>query len=102
MIILASSDKPIPYSTKGLPKRRLVHELYADEINTAYSNFEASNAEFGASERLTQEEYLVLVRSVVQEVIPNVGDQDDIFQAGCDRYGFPPFRSGSHVFFARC
>lgn len=87
MIIVANPAKPFELTAKGTPRRHVVLEAYADEIEAVYEAVEqSSQAHLQPPSEFTQETTLPFIRQVLTEIMPRVpGDDDDIFQHGCDR-----------------
>ncbi|KAJ7096117.1 hypothetical protein C8R44DRAFT_813206 [Mycena epipterygia] len=86
MILVADPFKPIEVTAKGTPRRQTVLDMYADEIRGLYRTVEESfqknliaPIEFDAASSLE------FVKKIVGEVmVKTPGDDDDIFQHGCD------------------
>jgi hypothetical protein len=87
MILVANPSKTIELTAKGTPRRQAVLNSYADEIRDIYLTVEESfqkhlttPVEFNVASSLE------FVRKIVGEVMVELpGDDDDIFQNGCDR-----------------
>ncbi|KAJ8490029.1 hypothetical protein ONZ45_g13352 [Pleurotus djamor] len=86
LIIVASPSKPFQYTAKGTPRRHLIINAYADEINGAYAAVEESSQEdLVIPGAFTYNECLGFVRNVVGKVMRQLpSDEDDFFQNGCD------------------
>ncbi|KAJ7210990.1 hypothetical protein C8J57DRAFT_1400321 [Mycena rebaudengoi] len=86
MILVANPSKTIELTAKGTPRRQAVLNSYADEIRDIYLTVEESfqkhlttPIEFNVASSLE------FVRKIVGEVMVELpGDDDDIFQNGCD------------------
>lgn len=96
MILLASPSKPFFFTDKRTAKKGLTLKLYEEEIENIYKAFEESvKTDIPIPEGChpaggwTDEESLSLVRSVVHSIMrqaKNIGDTNDLFSLGCDRY----------------
>ncbi|KAJ6600353.1 hypothetical protein DFH09DRAFT_1020958 [Mycena vulgaris] len=86
MIVLADPSKPIELTAKGTPRRAVVLEMYKDEIQAAYTAAEeSSQIHLTPPNTYDIPSTLNFVRIVVGEVMSEApGDDDDIFQYGCD------------------
>jgi hypothetical protein len=87
MIIVAHPNKPFEYTPKNTPRRKNVLAAYEQEIENTYAAFEeSSQMDFPGPEVWTADECTAYARRVVQAMLgETVGDEDDIFQFGCDR-----------------
>lgn len=91
MILLAAPSKPFSLTSKNTPRRQIIIKDYEDEINALYDTVEQSTQ---AAPGVTvvgwdEIETRIFVRAVVTKVLVgrgNLGDEDDLFQLGCDRY----------------
>jgi len=88
MILVASPLKPFEISAKNTPRRMAVLTAYQDEIKQAYASADkCSQPDIPLPEIWEIEECLVFVRCAVRRVMQvPVSDDEDIFQAGCDRF----------------
>ena len=88
MILVASPLKPFEISAKNTPRRMAVLTAYQDEIKQAYASADnCSQPDIPLPEIWEIEECLVFVRCAVRRVLQvPVSDDEDIFQAGCDRF----------------
>ncbi|KAJ7659561.1 hypothetical protein DFH06DRAFT_1044174 [Mycena polygramma] len=86
MILVADPSKPIDLTAKGTPRRPAVLEGYADEIRNLYKTVEETfQKHIEAPVNFDPSSSLDFVRKVVGEVmVETPGDDDDIFQYGCD------------------
>ncbi|KAJ6598643.1 hypothetical protein B0H10DRAFT_2085224 [Mycena sp. CBHHK59/15] len=86
MILVADPTKPIELTAKGTPRRQAILDMYQDEIRDVYIAVEeSSQTHLRAPEKYDAQGSLQFVRSVVAEVMLEMpGDDDDIFQHGCD------------------
>ena len=87
MIIVSSPGKPFTYTAKNTVRRQAVVSDYADEIDSVYAVVQKSTQpHISLPEEWAQANVLKFVQTVVFEVLKRaVGDQDDIFEHGCDR-----------------
>jgi hypothetical protein len=88
MIMVTSPQKPFTYTAKHTPRRAAIINEYAEEIEALYAaadeNSENDLAPPSSWAYSTAKEF---VRAVITRVLEHeVGDNDDIFQHGCDRY----------------
>ncbi|KAF9459676.1 hypothetical protein BDZ94DRAFT_1284298 [Collybia nuda] len=86
MIIVANPKKPFELTAKGTPRRHVVLDAYAGEIEAAYDAVEqSSQVHLQPPSTFTPEATLLFIRRALAEVMPKVpADGDDIFQHGCD------------------
>ncbi|KAJ7452161.1 hypothetical protein B0H11DRAFT_1742224 [Mycena galericulata] len=86
MILVADPSKPIELTAKGAPRRNAVLDMYQDEIRVVYGAVdESSQAHLTAPDEYDFTASLKFMRRVVGEVMHEMpGDDDDIFQHGCD------------------
>jgi hypothetical protein len=91
MIIVASPSKPFTYTAKMTARRQAVLREYEMEIESAYvAAEESAQLSIIYPHDWTEESSRDFVRSVVHTVLKrSVGDTDDLFQNGCDRYEWP-------------
>ena len=98
MILVTSPDKPFTYTAKSTPRRQAIINEYEPEIEAIY----AAAAESTQAEDLTppvhwdEAETKEFVSTIVRRVVKaKLGDDDDMFQKGCDRcvrsHFFPTF-----------
>lgn len=87
MILVADPSKPIELTAKGTPRRQAVLDMYQHEIRDVYAMVEqSSQTHLTAPENYDAATSLEFIRRVVAEVMVEIpGDDDDIFQRGCDR-----------------
>ncbi|KAJ7667223.1 hypothetical protein B0H17DRAFT_990381 [Mycena rosella] len=86
MMLIASPSKPIELTPKGTPRRQAMIDLYENEIQEVYAAVdESSQTHLTAPEDYDPSSSLEFVRSIVAEVMVEMpGDDEDIFQHGCD------------------
>lgn len=92
MIIVSSSDKPFSYTDKGTPRRHAMIRLYGEEIEELYSDrtLETLAPEVPPPTSWDEGSTLEFIRTIVTMVLRRrVGDDEDIFRFGCDRYSTP-------------
>ena len=88
MIILSSPSKPFSFTPKGTPRRKVVIEDHAPEIQALYTAVEESSQDDIVPpgtwdlNGITQ-----FIRTTVRKVVgrEDLADGDDIFQLGADR-----------------
>jgi len=88
MILVSKKDKPFVCSAKGAPVRKTVIADYQAEIEELYQMVEdAAISGFNSPTTLLLEESITYVRTVVLGVMmTTLGDDDDLFAHGCDRF----------------
>ncbi|EKM51191.1 uncharacterized protein PHACADRAFT_263199 [Phanerochaete carnosa HHB-10118-sp] len=86
MIMVASPQKPFTYTAKNTARRAAIVNEYAEEIEALYAAAdEASEDDLVPPSSWAYEPAKEFVRAVVTRVLEHgVGDNDDIFQHGCD------------------
>jgi hypothetical protein len=89
IILVTHPDKPFQFTPKGTPRRHLILGDYANEIAEGYrKKEESSQTNITLPVSWSKKEVLALAREAVRRGMgKDVGDEDDIFQAGCDRFG---------------
>lgn len=89
MVLVSIPAKPFEFTAKGTPRRHIIIDAYANEIDVAYGRLEEASEEDIPLPDLTSEvDCLSFVRTVVAKVMRRTpADDDDIFQNGCDRCG---------------
>lgn len=87
MILVSSPDKPFEYTLKGTARRHAVTKAYEPEINNLYEAVATSAQSDAPLPHIwSDESVLSFVRSAVASVVQKaLGDDDDLFQQGCDR-----------------
>jgi len=92
MILVSREEKPFVYSAKGDPRRKVVIADYETEIEELYQTVEDTTISgLNSPTTLLLEESIEYVRAVVLGVMmTTLGDDDDIFAHGCDRFDRPP------------
>ena len=88
MIIVSKKDKPFVYSTKGTPRRKAIIANYEAEIEELYRTVEdTAITGFGSPSIWSPESSRAYARTVVLGVMmTTLGDDDDLFAHGCDRF----------------
>ncbi|KAJ7153225.1 hypothetical protein C8R46DRAFT_1357140 [Mycena filopes] len=86
MILVADPSKAVELTAKGTVRREATLEIYRDEIQDIYTSVEkSSQTHLTAPESFDASSSLEFVRKVVAEVMMQTpGDDEDIFQHGCD------------------
>ncbi|CDO76172.1 hypothetical protein BN946_scf185034.g5 [Trametes cinnabarina] len=87
MIIVTKPEKPFQYTAKGTPRRHVSLADYAQEIDELYRRVEESfQVNIQPPSSWSGDAVLEYVREVVKRVLkaPEIGDEDDLFQQGCD------------------
>ncbi|KAL7278799.1 hypothetical protein ACG7TL_007808 [Trametes sanguinea] len=87
MITVTNPEKPFQYTAKGTPRRHVSLADYAQEIDELYRRVEeSSQVDIPPPSAWEGEALLRFVREVVKRVLkaPQIGDDDDLFQQGCD------------------
>ncbi|KAJ7139272.1 hypothetical protein C8R44DRAFT_302385 [Mycena epipterygia] len=86
MILIADPSKPLELTAKGTPRRAASLEMYKDEIRAIYAAAEVSSQTHLAPPKVYDAPSSInFVRSVVRAVMVSPpGDDEDIFQHGCD------------------
>ncbi|KAL7278804.1 hypothetical protein ACG7TL_007815 [Trametes sanguinea] len=87
MITVTNPEKPFQYTAKGTPRRHVSLADYAQEIDELYRRVEeSSQVDIPPPSAWEGEALLQFVREVVKRVLkaPQIGDNDDLFQQGCD------------------
>jgi len=88
MILVSREEKPFVYSAKGDARRKAVIADYEAEIEELYETVEDTTISgLNSPTTLLLEESVVYVRAVVLGVMTTtLGDDDDLFAYGCDRF----------------
>lgn len=88
MILVSSPSKPFEYNNKGTPRRKVALRAYEDEIEQVYASLEiSSQADIPVPSIWSPADCVVFIRRAVMKAMKyTVRDDEDIFQAGCDRY----------------
>ncbi len=91
MIIVASPKKPFSYTAKNTARRLALINEYDAEIDALYAAVdESTQADLSPPSTWDLPSATTFVREVVNRVLKDsVGDNDDLFQKGCDRYVLP-------------
>ncbi|KAJ7189839.1 hypothetical protein GGX14DRAFT_580331 [Mycena pura] len=86
MILVADPSRPIELTAKGTPRRQAVLDMYKEEIKAVYEAVnESSQTHITTPQEYNFQASADFVRRVVAEVMVEMpGDDDDIFQHGCD------------------
>lgn len=87
MIMISRPSKPIERTAKGTTKRRATIRIYEPDIEALYASFSYSVfTEDIAAASFRGPESLTFVRELVHRIAMRpLGDDEDIFQHGCDR-----------------
>ena len=88
MVIVTDPAKPFQLTAKGTPRRQVSLNLYSVEIDALYKRVEESaQVDVSPPDAWDEEGTRGFVRDVVSKVMraPNIGDDEDLFQQGCDR-----------------
>ena len=89
MILVSKPLKPFTYTAQLTARRQAIIKDYAEEIERLYESVdESTQPDVIPPPNWDLVHALHFVRTVVNTVL-NVtpGDDDDIFQCGCDRFG---------------
>lgn len=88
MILVSKKDKPFVYSNKGTPRRKAIIADYEVEIEELYRTVEdTAISGFNSPTTWSLETSRAYVRTVVLGVMmTTLGDDDDLFAYGCDRF----------------
>jgi hypothetical protein len=90
MIQFTKPSKPFTYTGKETPRRHAIIREYESEIDELYEAMDdTSNVRSSVPppKEWDVSSTLAFVRAVVHDVMVNkVGDHDDLFEYGCDRY----------------
>jgi hypothetical protein len=90
MILFTKPSKPFTYTGKETPRRHAIVSEYASEIDELYAAIDVATnmkSSIPPPKEWDAPSTLAFVRAVVQDVMVNkVGDHDDLFEYGCDRY----------------
>lgn len=88
MIIISDPSKPFLLTPKSSVKRNATVQLYEAEIAAAYKAVEDSSLkDITPPTTWSTAETTDFVRRLIHRVLPvAIGDEDDIFQSGADRY----------------
>ncbi|KAJ7607406.1 hypothetical protein FB45DRAFT_948237 [Roridomyces roridus] len=86
MILVADPSRPVELTAKGTLRRKVVVDMYEEEIRALYEVVDkSSQAHLTAPETLDFASIIEFVRRVVGEVmLKKPGDEEDLFQHGCD------------------
>ena len=85
--MVALPSKPFTYTAKNTPRRPAIINEYAEEIEALYAAAdEATEQDLSPPSSWAYDSAKEFVRAVITRVLEHeVGDNDDIFQHGCDR-----------------
>lgn len=99
MILVSTPRKPFVLTAKLTPRRHAVIAQYEPEIDALYDAVEeVAQAAKNFPNEWTEQSSLEFARSLVGNILRDpVRDGDDIFQHGCDRFGFSPFDSDPNL-----
>ncbi|PCH42382.1 acetyl-CoA synthetase-like protein [Wolfiporia cocos MD-104 SS10] len=86
MILVSSPAKPFQFTAKGTVRRAAMIKEYEEEIEAAYEQVEKSEqSDIPLPSQWDDSTAIGFIRAVVSRIITRaVGDEDDIFQHGCD------------------
>ncbi|TBU53497.1 acetyl-CoA synthetase-like protein [Dichomitus squalens] len=87
LITVTKPNKPFQYTAKGTPRRHVSLDEYAEEIEELYKKLEeSSQVDIPVPPSWSAETVRTYVRGVVKKVmkVPNIEDDDDLFQQGGD------------------
>ncbi len=89
MILVAKPSKPFEFTAKGTVRRKAVLKAYDQEIEDLYKAVDdASHADVVIPQLWSLRSVMTMIRDIVTAVLEReIGDSDDIFVAGGDRYG---------------
>ena len=88
MIIVTNPNKPLEYTAKGTPRRQVCIRAYDAEIDALYKRVEElAQVEVPPPTSWAPDAVREYVREVVKKVMDRskLGDEEDLFQEGCDR-----------------
>lgn len=89
MILVTDPARPLEMTAKLTPRRSVVLMTYKSEIDAAYITVSISKHCLYVPSTWSSHQILIFVRSVVHAVMARntpIGDHDDIFEYGADRY----------------
>lgn len=93
MILIAGPDRQFEYTSKGSLRRQITLAKYEQEINRLYEATESGHASTAVPADMSQDKvpefdnFLPQIRTAVRTILgDSVGDDDDLFRAGADRY----------------
>jgi hypothetical protein len=89
MILLATPSRPFQVTAKGTPRRQAILEDYAQDIDAAYVAFNRVSARGDPQVHgsISVNDALEIVRGQVHtNVRPSISDNENLFDAGMDRY----------------
>lgn len=88
MILVSSPKKPFTYTAKNTARRQAIIADYEEEIDSLYSAVQkTTQPHISVPAEWTSDAVLEFIRVIVSEVLKRgVGDDEDIFESGCDRY----------------
>ncbi|KAJ7596093.1 hypothetical protein C8J56DRAFT_395210 [Mycena floridula] len=87
VILVSSPDKPLEYTPKGTLNRAAILAAYNEEINRLYGTVDtvSHSMPLAVPRAWTSNECLRFTRTAVEKILIHpLGDDDDIFQSGCD------------------
>ncbi|KAL1938320.1 hypothetical protein VTO73DRAFT_11771 [Trametes versicolor] len=87
MITVTSPSKPFQFTAKGTPRRHVSLAEYAAEVDELYRRVdESSQVDVQTPNEWSTDTVPEYVRAVVKKVMraTDFGDEDDLFQQGCD------------------
>lgn len=88
MILVSSPQKPFTYTAKNTARRQAIIAEYDAEIDALYTKVQkTTQPHIAVPAEWTWEKALEFIRFIVSEVMKRaLGDSEDIFESGCDRY----------------
>lgn len=88
MILVSSPKKPFTYTAKNTARRQAIIADYKEEIDSLYAAVQkTTQPHISVPAEWTSDAVLEFIRVIVSEVLKRgVGDDEDIFESGCDRY----------------
>ena len=88
MIIVSDPAKPLEFTPKGTPRRHASLVLYASDIEALYTRVaQSAYTEIPPPRTFSSVSTLAYVRDIIQGIManPELSDEADLFQNGCDR-----------------
>lgn len=88
--MVSKPSKPFTYTGKNTPRRQAILKDYEPEIEELYNDVdETTQPDLWLPPNWSSAQSLKFVRVVISSTLKrNLGDEDDIFQNGCDRCVF--------------
>ena len=87
MILIASPSKPFQFNAKAIPRRGVILQQYAEEIEAIYKAIESSTqSDFAPPASWDTTSTLDFIRAIVQGTLSrSLANDADIFRNGGDR-----------------